>query len=159
MPRIKNCVPNIHFLKLLKGAYGFRRAYDYAQDPFVIRFIRRRGFYNPEHDLHYNALYLVFMKRACDQGEQDMKEALIFFLLRNGVSLLSSGVDQYGESCLKHIDDLSPKTYATVRNCYLHEYRKVFPEDFNAQRDAAKRRKEEAVAAADILRVLKSATV
>ena len=116
--------------------------------------MQRNGVKDTKNKLHCNALFLVLMKRSSDRKEHECKETLVRFLVGLGMSVLCSGVDQVGDTCLKYIDDLSPKTFAALRNVYLLEYKKVFPSEYAAH-TSAMRLNAQAVEAAKILTDIK----
>lgn len=145
---------NIEFLRLLRGRHGFEHALAYIHKLSSFEMIQRHGVKDSNSKLHCNALFLVLMKRASDRMERECKEALVRFLLGLGLSVLSSGVDQVGDSCLKYTDDLSPKTFAAVRNVYLREYKKAFPTEY-ADQIAVMKQNAPAAEAAKILTDIK----
>ena len=146
--------PNIEFLRRLRGGRGFERALAFVHKMKSFEQVQRHGVKDTKNKLHCNALFLVLMKRSSDRKEHECKETLVRFLLGLGLSVLCSGVDQVGDSCLKYTDDLSPKTFAALRNVYLGEYKKVFPSEYAAQ-TAAMKMNVQAVEAAKILTDIK----
>ena len=146
--------PNIEFLRRLRGGHGFERALAFLHKLKSFEQMQRHGVKDSKNKLHCNALFLVLMKRAYDRKEHECKEKLVRFFLGLGLSVLCSGVDQVGDSCLKYTDDLSPKTFAALRNVYLLEYKKVFPSEYAAQ-TSAMRLNAQAVEAAKILTDIK----
>jgi hypothetical protein len=121
---------NIRFLRLLRGNHGFQRALRFVKEGNVTEDLCKHGVKDTRTKLHCNALFLVLMKRPLNQMELDAKDDLIMFLLHCKLSVLLSGVDHVGDSCLKYMQDLSPITFSALLHVYLSECKSVYPSEY-----------------------------
>lgn len=124
--------PNIRFLRLLRGDHGFQNALVFVKEGKgnVIVDLQKHGVKDTKTKLHCNVLFLVMMKAPLNEKEYEAKDELIVFLLHCKLSVLMSGVDHVGDSCLKYFNDLSPMTFSALLHVYLSECKSVYPSEY-----------------------------